>query len=334
MHEQRCEALPITRSIMLELRVRSITNEAAGINAYELVDPAGDDLPEFSAGSHIDVHIPGNFVRQYSLSNDPRERKRYVIGVLNVSDGRGGSAALHACVRAGHLLKVSAPRNNFPLAQDARRHLLIAGGIGITPMMAMISHLQCVGAEYKLHYCTRSPERTAFRDQVSPMVAAGRAVHHYDHGDPSQGVSLANLLHPWEEGTHLYYCGPPGMMAAVAKAASHWPEGTVHCEYFAAPPASWPRKENPVTDGAFQVRIASTGQTLDVPADKSIVQTLRDAGISCETSCEAGVCGTCRTRYLEGTPEHCDFVLNEGERDQYLMICCSRSSSELLVLDL
>lgn len=319
---------------MLELRVRSITNEALGINAYELVDPAGAELPAFTPGAHIDVHIPGGFVRQYSLSNDPLERKRYVIGVLNVCDGRGGSKALHASVRAGDLLRVSTPRNHFPLAPDARRHLLLAGGIGITPMMAMVAQLRAAGAEYKLHYCTRSPERTAFRELLAPLVEAGKAVHHYDYGDPAQGLSLTDLLRHPEIGTHLYYCGPPGLMAAVAKATAHWPQGTVHCEYFAAPPAAWPRAENPVSDGAFEVRIASTGQTLAVPADKSIAQTLREAGIACATSCEAGVCGTCRTRYLEGTPEHSDFILSDEERREYLTVCCSRSSSELLVLDI
>lgn len=318
---------------MLELRVRSITNEALGINAYELVDPAGADLPPFDAGAHVDVHIPGNFVRQYSLSNDPTERHRYVIGVLNVADGRGGSAALHASVRAGDVLKVSAPRNHFPLARGARRHLLLAGGIGITPMMAMIAELEAAGADFRLHYCSRSPERTAFRDRLARLAVEGRAVHHFDHGDPARGVSLADLLRTPEIGTHLYYCGPPGMMAAVAKASAHWPEGTVHCEFFGAPPPVWPREDGAQAGGEFRIRLASSGATLAVPAGQSIAQVLREAGIPCETSCEAGVCGTCRMRYLEGTPEHADFILDEDERRQYLTVCCSRSHSEVLVLD-
>jgi vanillate O-demethylase ferredoxin subunit len=317
---------------MLELRVRSITNEAAGINTYELVDPAGGDLPPFTAGCHIDVHIPGGFVRQYSLCNDPAERRRYLIGVQNVSDGRGGSAALHGSVRAGDLLKVSAPRNNFSLAPGAKKHLLIAGGIGITPMMAMLEQLQSTGEHFLLHYCTRSPERTAFRERLAPLVQAGHAVHHYDHGDPANGLAIAELLRTREEGTHLYYCGPQGMMAAVEKAAAHWPAGTVHCEYFAAPPLA--PSDQAQAAGEFRIRLASTGQTLAVAADKSILETLREAGIPCESSCEAGVCGTCRTRYLEGSPEHCDFVLDESEKEEYLLICCSRSNSELLVLDL
>lgn len=319
---------------MLALRVRSIINEATGINVYELVDPQGGELPPFTAGSHIDVHIPGNFVRQYSLCNAPQERHRYVIGVLNVSDGRGGSAALHASVHAGDILTVSLPRNNFSLAEAANTHLLLAGGIGITPMMSMIEDLQATGENFQLHYCSRSPERTAFRDRLGPLARDKRVFHHYDHGDPARGLAIAELLQTRAEGTHLYYCGPSGFMAAVAKAAAHWPASTVHSEYFAAPPAVWPRAEVDTANGAFQVKVASTGQTLIVPANRTIVEILREAGINCETSCEAGVCGTCRTRYLEGTPEHCDFVLNEADREQYVMICCSRSNSETLVLDL
>lgn len=316
---------------MLELRVRSITNEAIGINTYELVDPAGGELPPFIAGSHIDIHIPGNFVRQYSLCNNPSERHRYVIGVLNVLGGRGGSTALHTSLRAGDLVKVSLPRNNFSLAQGARRHLLIGGGIGITPMMSMIEQLKSTGEEYLLHYCTRSPDRTAMLGRLEPMVQTGNVVHHYDYGDPANGLAITDLLQAWEEGTHLYYCGPPGLMAAVAKASAHWPAGTVHSEYFAAPPRD---EESRAADGAFQIKLNRSGQTLSVTPDKSILQTLREAGVECESSCEAGVCGTCRTRYLEGKPEHCDFVLDDEERKEFMLICCSRSNSDLLVLDL
>ena len=319
---------------MLELRVRSVTNVATGINTYELVDPAGGDLPPFSAGCHVDVHIPGNYVRQYSLSNDPAERKRYVIGVLNAADGRGGSKAMHAMVHAGATIKVSAPRNNFPLGEGARRHVLIAGGIGITPIMSMVRVLESRGSEYVLHYCSRSPERTAFREELEALAQKGNVVHHYDHGDPAKGIPLSRVLEWADAGTHLYYCGPPGLMAAIAEASAHWPAGTVHCEHFAAPPAAWPRKEASAANGEFRIRIASTGQTMRVPEGKSILQTLREAGVPCESSCEAGVCGSCRTRYLEGTPDHGDFVLDDAEREQYLMICCSRAQSELLVLDL
>jgi ferredoxin-NADP reductase len=323
---------------MLELRVRSIVNEAIGVNAYELVAPDGELLPAFSAGSHIDVHIPGGFVRQYSLCNDPRERHRYLIGVLNVSDGRGGSAALHAGVRAGDRIRVSMPRNHFQLEERARQHLLVAGGIGITPMLSMVEALEARGQRYTLHYCARAPERAAFLGRLARQFKCGRAIAHYDRGVPSAGLSIADLLRVPEPGTHLYYCGPAGLMSAIARASAHWPQGTVHCEYFAAPPAVWPRDTGEAAgaqeNSAFQIQIASTGQLLSVPAEKSIVEVLREAGVSCETSCEAGVCGTCKTRYLEGTPEHCDYVLDDAEKSEYLTPCCSRSKSGLLVLDL
>lgn len=321
---------------MLEVKVRSIMNEAVGINCFELVDPHGGELPPFEAGAHIDVMIPGNFVRQYSLCNDPRERFRYVIGVLKQDDGRGGSKALHTNVRAGDLINISRPRNNFPLIEEASRHLLIAGGIGVTPMMAMVEKLKSMNANFTMHYCARSPDRMAFKARLAEPMQKGKVVFHYDDGDPSKGLRLADILGKYEAGTQLYYCGPSGLMQAVAGETAHWPAGTVHCEYFAPPPVSGSYPQGGVEEmaGDFEVKVASSGAVYTVPRGKSIVDVLRGAGIECSTSCEAGVCGTCRTRYLEGTPEHHDFVLSEAEREEYVMICCARSISDMLVLDI
>lgn len=320
--------------VSLQLRVRSITREAADINSYELVDPAGSALPPFAAGSHIDVHLPGNLVRQYSLCNDPRERHRYVIGVLNVRGGRGGSRTMHEIVRVGDLLTVSAPRNNFPLSPNARRHVLLAGGIGVTPMMAMVETLSAGGADFSVLYCSRTPELTAFRDRLRPHAEAGRVGYYHDEGDPGRGLDVASALRAHDSGTHLYCCGPTGLMNSVKAATAHWPSGSVHFEFFSAP--------SPVTDaaaaigldvGSFHVRLARSGAVYTVPPEKSIVQVLRDNGVECETSCEAGVCGTCRTRFLEGVPEHYDLVLSDEEHEEFVLICCARSKSELLVLD-
>jgi ferredoxin-NADP reductase len=319
---------------MLTLKVRSIVNEAVDINTFELVHPDGETLPRFTAGSHIDVMVPGGLVRQYSLCNNPSEDRRYVIGVLKLRDGRGGSQAMHDRVRAGDQLKVSAPRNNFELVESARRHLLIAGGIGVTPLMAMVERLDALDAEYTLHYCTRSPEQTAFKDRLEERMQKGRVISHHDGGDPAKGIRLAEVLDEYEPGAHLYYCGPPGLMEAVAREATHWPKGAVHCEYFVPPPKVWPQVTRSAASDEFSVKVASTGLVLPVPRDLSIVEVLRGAGIDCSTSCEAGVCGTCRTRYLEGTPEHHDYVLNDEERESYVMICCARASSEVLVLDI
>jgi ferredoxin-NADP reductase len=319
---------------VLNLRVRSITNEAVGINSYELVDPVGRELPSFTAGSHIDVHVPPSFVRQYSLCNDPRERHRYLIGVLKAEDGRGGSKAMHMNVRPGDLISVSPPRNNFPLAEEAKKHLMIAGGIGVTPMMAMIERLKTCDADFTMHYCSRSPDKTAFRDRLVELADRRRVIYHHDNGDPAKGVKLVDVLREYAPGTHLYYCGPAGLMEAANRASAHWPQGTVHFEYFAPPPSVWPQGAMKVTADEFQVKLARSGSVFTVPPGRSIIEVLREGGIECSTSCEAGVCGTCRTRYLEGTPEHHDFVLNESERGEYVMICCARSNSELLVLDL
>lgn len=326
----------------LLVRVRSITYEGEDINAYEVVDPEGRELPPFAPGSHIDLYFRDQRVRQYSLCGDPQERHHYVFAVQREPEGRGGSKAIFERVHVGRILTISEPRNNFPLRPEARRHLLLAGGIGVTPMMAMIHHLRRAGTEFTLHYCTRSPERTAFADQLRPLVKEGCALIHWDGGDPSRGLDIPATLREYRDGTHLYYCGPRGFMAAVAAASVHWPAGTTHCEYFTAPAsetATAPGPEGPGDiDGAigvgFQVRVASTGQTFDVPNDKSIVQVLREHGIEVPTSCESGLCGTCRTRYLEGQPEHRDYILDEREKETEVLICCARSKSPLLVLDL
>lgn len=317
----------------MQLLVRSIALEAKGINAYELVDPAGAALPPFTAGSHIDVKLAGNFIRQYSLCNDPRERHRYVIGVLNVVGGRGGSKAMHESVRVGDLLNTSAPRNNFSLAQDASRHVLLAGGIGVTPMMAMVETLSARGADFSLLYCSRSPELTAFRDRLKPHAKAGRVVFHHDEGDPARGLDVVAALREHEPGTHLYCCGPGGLMKAVKAATAHWPAGTVHFEFFSAPTAAAAPLRQADRPDIFQVRLASNGAVYTVPPDRSIVEVLRENGVECETSCEAGICGTCRTRYLEGSPEHRDFLLSDEEHEEFVLICCARSQSDMLVLD-
>jgi vanillate O-demethylase ferredoxin subunit len=219
------------------LCIRSITYLATRINGYELVDPDGQDLPPFTAGAHISVRLSEGIARDFSLWNDPAERKRYCIAVL-----REGSAStqLHEEVKVGSLIEASMPRNNFPLADQAGCYLLIAGGIGITPIMAMIAELRRRRAEFHLHYCTRSPDETAFLDDLAMLAAQGRVQFHHDGGDPANGLDLVATLREYRPGTHLYYCGPAGMMAAAAKASAHWPARTVHFEFFAGPNAVAP----------------------------------------------------------------------------------------------
>ena len=220
----------------MRLRVRSITYLAQRINGYELVDSEEHDLPAFEAGAHISVRAGEAPVRDFSLWNDPAERSRYCIAVLREPEGRG-SRGWHESVRVGDIVEASAPRNNFPLSGEARHHLLIAGGIGITPIMAMIAELRRRRADFRLHYCTRSPEETAFLDDLAILAAQGRVAFHHDGGDPARGLDMAGTLREYRPGTHLYYCGPAGMMAVTKAASKHWPPGTVHSEYFSGPKA-------------------------------------------------------------------------------------------------
>src|SRR5690349_15552802 len=201
------EETPSPRLATLHARLHAIVLEADGIATFEFRHAGGGELPAFTAGAHIEVHIRPGCVRQYSLCNDPRERHRYVVAVLREEAGRGGSRAMHDELRIGQSVTLGVPRNFFPLAADSRRDLLVAGGIGITPIMAMVSALEAQGREFFLHYCTRNPERTAFRERVSALAAAGRAAIHHDGGDPSRGLDFAALLRDHPPGTHLYYCG-------------------------------------------------------------------------------------------------------------------------------
>jgi vanillate O-demethylase ferredoxin subunit len=319
---------------MLTLCVRSITFEAEGIRSFELVDPGGKDLPGFEAGAHIDVSVPGGSTRQYSLCDSPWQRKHYRIAVLEELHGRGGSRALHASVRAGDMIEVSEPRNLFALDASARHSVLLAGGIGITPVLAMTEALRRANQSFELHYCTQTPQRTAFRERLQPLVASGQAHLHHDRGDPKKnGLDIAALLAPYEKGTHLYFCGPPGFMKAVQSAAANWPAGTVHYEYFGVNPEV---TEKLVSSGATegQVRLAKSDKVLTVGSGQSILSAIREAGVECHSSCESGVCGSCKVRYFSGKPEHNDYVLSEDEKEEYVLVCCAGVGPEALLLDL
>jgi ferredoxin-NADP reductase len=311
------------------LRVRSITWLAEAINGYELVDPRGRDLPRFTAGAHVGLRLGGGPVRDYSLWNDPAERRRYCIAVLCEPDPAALSHRLHASVKAGDLVEVSPPRNNFPLDPTARHHLLLAGGIGITPIMAMIAELRRCRAGFLLHYCTRSPEATAFRDELELLAAQGRVRFHHDGGDASRGLDLAAALRDPAPGTHLYCCGPPPLLAAAAQAAGAWPPGTVHSEDFSAP-----SEIGFGEDRAFRVRLARQGGEYEIGPRETILEVLRRHGIAVKSACELGYCGACTTRYLAGEPEHRDDLLPAADRARYLLMCCARARTPVLELDL
>jgi vanillate O-demethylase ferredoxin subunit len=321
-----------TKGGALTLRVARKQVEALDICSFDLVDPRGTPLPPFSAGSHIDVHVNGQMTRQYSLCNDSAENHRYHIAVLRDPVSRGGSRSMHDELHVGDLVRVSAPKNHFQLANDAQRSLLLAGGIGITPILCMAERLATNGAAFSLHYCTRSRERTAFRERIERGTFAGQVEFHFDDGAETQKLDIRALLSRHRHDTHLYVCGPTGFMNAVLGTArtSGWPEMRLHYEFFGAVVA----KPNGSTE--FEVRLSSSGKVVIVPSDKSVVQALAEIGVEIPTSCEQGVCGTCLTRVLEGEPEHRDLFLTPQEQaknDQFLP-CCSRAKSTRLVLDL
>lgn len=321
-------------SSTLELFVRQVRYEGRNIQSYELVDPEGKALPPFTAGAHIDVHLANGTVRQYSLCNSPDDTHRYVIAVLRDDKGRGGSKTVHEQLRVQDRVRVSHPRNNFELGEGARKIILIAGGIGVTPIKSMAHRLAALDdADFELHYCARDAQCAAFTEELEALLGSDRLHLHFDGGDPSKGLDIARLLrNEAQDGTHLYYCGPAGLMRACADASADWPKGSVHAEHFKAPE----RDATPAArlPGEFTVEIASTGQRLPVPVDKSIADVLKASGISVQTSCEAGLCATCRVRYLSGEVEHQDCILDQDDQRSFLTICVSRAKSELLVLDL
>jgi len=321
-----------TSGARLAVQVISKRREADGICTFDLGDPRGNALPKFSAGSHIDVHVGDGLVRQYSLCNDPRETHRYLIGVLRAPDSRGGSAAMHDSIEEGDVLEISEPKNHFPLAHGAKRSLLIAGGIGVTPILCMAERLANTGGDFAMHYCTRSPERTAFLLRIRASSFAERVHFHFDTGEPAQKFDAGALLREAAPGTDLYVCGPGGFMDHVLSTARRngWPEERLHREYFAS-------EIGPKTsDSEFDVRIASTGRVYRIAKEQSVVAALAEQGIEIPTSCAQGVCGTCLTRVLDGLPDHRDMyqtVAEQARNDQFTP-CCSRSKSPVLVLDL
>jgi len=317
---------------VLNVVVARRRDEALDIASFELRGEDGGPLPAFEAGSHVDVHLPNGLVRQYSLCNDPRETHRYMIAVLRDEAGRGGSKAVHDQLREGERLRISTPRNHFALARDASHHLLLAGGIGVTPILCMAEQLASAGESFDMHYCTRSKRRTAFVQRIAEAgFAQAVRFHHDDHAGGST-FDIEQVLGAAPAGTHLYVCGPRGFMDFVlATARAHgWAEERLHYEFFGAP------VNQPAAGGSFQVCIASSGATIEVPPEYTVVQALAANGVEVVTSCEQGVCGTCLTRVIAGEPEHLDSYLTDEERaanDQFLP-CCSRSKSPLLVLDL
>lgn len=315
----------------MKLLVRGIRMQAEGIHAFDLVHPDGHELPLVEAGAHVDVHLPGGVVRSYSLAGDPEDRSCWTLGVLREAKGRGGSQAMHEKVRVGEPLTIGWPRNAFALADGAKHSILLAGGIGITPLKAMAHVLASRGESFELHYCARTVKHAAFLHEIRALVPPERLHLHHDDGDRSKALDIAGLLAKPEPDTHVYFCGPGGFMDACAEAAKHWPQGTVHSEHFKAP-------ERPKSDaapaGSFEVRLARSGASVQVLPDQTIVRALELAGHRVATSCLSGLCGACKVGYLEGDVDHQDFILSDEEKTHCMTACVSRAKSSILVLDI
>jgi vanillate O-demethylase ferredoxin subunit len=309
----------------LRLRLVAIRYAAEGINLYELAPTDGTPLPPFAAGAHVDLHLANGLVRQYSLCNAQEERHRYVVGIKRDAGSRGGSSFIHEQLKVGSVLDVGAPRNHFALFEDAPHTVLVAGGIGITPIACMARRLARLGRSWELHYSVRRREEAAFLD-----VLPREQVHlHVDGEHGGAPLALAEVLARAPQDAHLYCCGPGPMLDAFEAAVAARPAERIHLERFtpSAPAA---------VDGGFVVRLARSGRSLSVPAGSSILDALRAEGIAIQASCEQGVCGTCETRVLAGTPDHRDSLLSDEEKrsNQVMMVCCSGSKSDVLVLDL
>jgi len=312
---------------MVPLRVTRNDPIAEGIHLLEFRDAGGKELPKFSAGAHITIRVPNGLLRKYSLCNDPAERDRYQVAVKREANGRGGSSTLIDRAKPGNELYVTAPVNDFALPQRAQNFLFIAGGIGITPIMAMIRQVQAEGKRFRLYYCTRSPETTAFIDELSKPEYKDKVVIHHDHGDPAQSLDLKPVLAERKNREHLYCCGPRPLMEAVRAMTDHWSSTAVHFEAFSE------AEIHKASDRPFKLKLAKSGKVFEVPADKTIMEVLREHGFEVPSSCETGTCGTCRTRLLAGQADHRDLVLAEHERGNNIMICVSRARADEITID-
>lgn len=316
-----------TESPWIDARIATRTTVATDVATLELVGAEGGALPPFEAGAHVDVLVRSGLIRQYSLTGDPADRSKYRLGVLRDPKSRGGSAAIHQNFLPGQTIKIGRPRNNFPL-HAAKHSILFAGGIGITPMLSMAYALEAQGASWELHYCGRSADRLAFRDELARF--GDKVQVHLDDGPPEQALDIDAVLQGQSPQRHLYVCGPNGFMDFVTMGASRqdWQTGCVHLERFGA---------EVDTEGApFTVIAQASGLQVEVQPGETIADKLRAQGIALSVSCQSGVCGTCLTEVIEGTPDHRDLVQTDVEKasNAQITVCCSRSKTKTLVLNI
>jgi ferredoxin-NADP reductase len=306
--------------------LRAIRYVARDTNLYEFDRPDGKPLPPYEPGAHVDLHLPNGLVRHYSMIVPGSAPSAYTFGIKRDPASRGGSRYIHDELRVGRTLKISAPRNNFPLVEDAPKSIFFAGGIGITPIWCMVQRLAEQRRAWTLHYACRSRADMAFLDALEGMAGARL---HFDDEVEGRFLDVAAIVAQAPADAHLYCCGPSAMMNAFETATKDWPRAQVHVEYFTP-------KTEPARKGGFTVELARSGQEFFIPEGQSILQVLLDEGVDLDYSCELGICGACEQRVISGIPEHRDSILSEEEQAENtrVMICCAGCKSERLVLDL
>lgn len=319
----------LTEQKQLTLRVDAVRMIAETIRQVELVAADGSPLPPFTAGAHINLKLPGDLSRSYSLTNGPETRDRYIIGVNRDTASRGGSAYVVEQLQVGDVLPVDPPHNTFHLVEDAEQSAFFAGGIGITPILAMIRRLEALGRPWKLFYAARSRVSAAFLPELAELEAAGAGRVHLHFDDEAGRVfPLLKIASTIPKVAHLYCCGPTRMIETFRASAGWRPEDNVHIEHFVG------ATSKPTM--AFDVELNRRGQTFHVPIGETILDVLLKHDVYVSHSCKEGVCGSCETRVLAGIPEHMDNVLSSRERasNELIMVCCSGCSSGKLVLDI
>jgi vanillate O-demethylase ferredoxin subunit len=323
---------------MIKVRVVALRHEAEGILGIELRAHDGAQLPPFEPGAHIDVHLPGDVTRQYSLCNDAMDTGRYRLGVGQSSTSRGGSTFIHDKLRVGDLLTISEPRAQFRLSSEARRHRFIAGGIGITPVLSMIQWCARHELPWELHYCVRTRAHAAYLDELNSL--GGRVhVHADNEATAPLPPGVAGMMSDLDAREHIYCCGPAGLVDAVV---AHGKLGTIspqriHFERFAAPASEAQERETPANaNKSFAVVLAKRGLRCVVEPDESILESLERHGVRATFSCREGLCRSCEVALLSGEVDHRDYVLTDDEQmnNASLMICVSRARSSELVIDL
>ena len=311
----------------LTLTVAELQSFGKAVRRIVLRDPDGWELPRFTAGAHIDVHLPQGGVRQFSLSGDPAVRDRYELAVLARRDGRGGSSWIHDSLAVGDTVYASLPRNHFPLDTTFGNFILLAGGIGITPLRSMTFELARLGKPFQLWYCARDEAHAPYADELRARVPGSQLRLQFSNGRTEQRLDLVEVLANVRHNTAVYCCGPHGFMRAAREATRHWPDGSIRFEAFSA------AADDIRTGPGFDVVLARSGRTIPVRGGQSILNALREHDVEVESSCEAGVCRSCKTDFSAGVPVHRDLVLSADERRKSMLICVSGCSSDQLVLE-